>query len=117
MQMIRVLARRRISSRHYAALFIAVLLGVTSLQAQAAQAAETAQKLLFDTPYLQQLKLPSSLNYTYRHEAAETRLFGKPFTDTIAVDLVKPSNPDHVNRFPCASSPVNGPARSAPTWT
>ncbi len=97
MQMIRVLARCRFSSLRYAALFIAVLLGVTSLQVQAAQAAETAQKLLFDTPYLQQLKLPSSLNYTYRHEAAETRLFGKPFTDTIAVDLVKPSNPDHVN--------------------
>ena len=93
MQMIRVLARCRFSNRPAAVLFFAVLLSISSLYAPAAQAAETAQKLLFDTPYLQQLKLPSSLNYTYRHDAAETRLFGKPFTDTIAVSPSRRSSP------------------------
>lgn len=98
MQMNRVLARRGKFRSKINAFALAAALALGTFQALVpAKASETAQKLLFDTPYLQQLKLPSSLNYTYRHDAAETRLFGKPFTDTIAVDLNKPSNPAHVN--------------------
>ena len=67
------------------------------LGAATAQGADTPQKLLFDTPYLTELKVPSSLSYTYRHRASEARQFGKPFTDTIAIDLSKPDNPEHVN--------------------
>lgn len=69
-----------------------------ALGSVAAEGADNPQKLLFDTPYLQQLKPPSSLNYTYKHEAADPKQFGKPFTDTIAVDLAKPDNPAHVNQ-------------------
>lgn len=94
MQMVRNFARRG-SLRTLAGAVIAGVL--MTLGTALAQAADTPQKLLFDTPYLTQLKLPSSLNYTYRHAATETRQFGKPFTDTIAIDLVKPDNPDHVN--------------------
>ena len=90
MQMVRQFAR-------YGS-FCAMIAAVMMLgNAAAVQAADTPQKLLFDTPYLTQLKLPSSLSYTYRHDAAEAKQFGKPFTDTIAIDLSKPDNPAHVN--------------------
>lgn len=98
MQMNRVLARRGIFRPRINAFAMALVVALSAILTTApAQAMDTAQKLLFDTPYLQQLKLPSSLNYTYRHDAAEERQFGKPFTDTIAVDLSRPSNPEHVN--------------------
>ena len=88
MQLDRVFARCR-------SLITAILI---LFGAAAAQAADTPQKLLFDTPYLTELKVPSSLSYTYRHQAAEAKQFGKPFTDTIAIDLSKPDNPAHVNQ-------------------
>ena len=86
MQLVRTIAR-------YGSLG-AVLLALAS---PTVSAGETPQKLLFDTPYLTELKLPSSLSYTYRHDADDPKLFGKPFTDTIAVDLSKPSNAQHAN--------------------
>ncbi len=94
MQMVRVFARLRSMGGRLGALVVAAGLVFGPV---AAHGADSAQKLLFDTPYLHQLKLPSSLNYTYKHEAADPKQFGKPFTDTIAVDLTKPDNPEHVN--------------------
>lgn len=91
MQMVRVFARLGSAG----ALVLAAGLALAPLSAAGA---DSPQKLLFDTPYLQELKLPSSLSYTYKHQAADPKLFGKPFTDTIAVDLSKPDNPDHVNQ-------------------
>ena len=94
MQMVRVFARLRSVSGPLGAGLVTAGLMFAPL---AAQGADSPQKLLFDTPYLEQLKLPSSLTYTYKHQAADPKQFGKPFTDTIAVDLSKPDNPSHVN--------------------
>ncbi len=68
---------------------------ITTLQA--AGGLETPQILLFDRPYLRQLKVPSALNYSYRHATSEAKQFGPPFTDTIAVNVNEPTNPENAN--------------------
>ncbi|NNE23943.1 MAG: hypothetical protein HKN11_15180 [Rhizobiales bacterium] len=57
----------------------------------------TPQALLFDAPYLKQLAVPSALNYSYRHSTSAEKTFGKPFEDTIAVNVEKNDKPGGLN--------------------
>ena len=57
----------------------------------------TSQALLFDAPYLKQLTVPSALNYSYRHSTSAEKTFGKPFEDTIAVNVGRNDKPGGLN--------------------
>ena len=56
------------------------------------------QKLLFDAPYLANLKPPASLTYAYRHHTADEKTFGKNFADQVRLDLSKSDEPGGLNK-------------------
>ena len=78
------------------AAMVAVMLVVLA-NASVAGDEKTPQSLLFDAPYLTQLKVPSSLNYSYRHETTADKDFGKSFEDTVAVNVGKNDKPGGLN--------------------
>ena len=82
-----------------------------------ARAAETAsaQSLLFDAPYLAQLELPTALAYSYRHETADEKIFGKGFSDTVRIKIAKPGDATQLNLVSLEIFPERANASSGPT--
>ena len=72
---------------------LALLVNATALHANE----PTPQALLFDAPYLTELQLPTSLNYTYAHATSQEKLFGRPFEDTISVNVNANENAGGLN--------------------
>lgn len=65
--------------------------------AYAAEAAATAQSLLFDAPYLKRLEAPATLSYSFRHDTANETIFGEAFEDFIRLEVKKSGDGGEVN--------------------
>lgn len=74
-------------------LFLALAFVLAGLPFQIAHGSEadTAQKLLFDNPYLTALKPPAELAYRFEHSTVDETAYGKTFTDQILIGIGPPS--------------------------
>jgi hypothetical protein len=68
-------------------LFAACAAGLTAFSTVAAAADRDAQSLIFDAPYLQNLKAPGKLLYSFEVKSADPKVFGEDFTDQMQVKM------------------------------
>ncbi len=66
-------------------LFAAYVAGLASFATVAPAADRDAQSLIFDAPYLQNLKAPGKLLYSFEVQSADPKTFGEDFTDQMQV--------------------------------
>lgn len=89
--------RRRSFARLVASLSVALV--VAGLPAQNARSNEpdTAQKLLFDDPYLGSISPPAELGYRFEHSTADEKSYGKTFADEIKIYVDPPGEGHTLN--------------------
>ncbi|HSM39557.1 MAG TPA: hypothetical protein VK862_02305 [Afifellaceae bacterium] len=58
---------------------------------------DTAQDLLFDNGYLKAMTPPASLVYGFEHSTSDEATFGKPFTDSVRLNLGEPTGEHKLN--------------------
>jgi hypothetical protein len=58
---------------------------------------DTAQDLLFDNGYLTAMTLPASLVYRFEHRTSDEATFGKPFSDSVHLNVDEPTGQHTLN--------------------
>ncbi len=77
----------------------ATLLLITALPQWTAHGSEpdTAQKLLFDNPYLASLAAPAEIAYRFEHSTADETSYGRIFSDDVRIEVAPPGGKQRLN--------------------